>query len=345
MTNTINPRLTIGAAKRRVIRSSDEFITVAPLTETAQLLTVIESSLDPLKLHTWVKDNLVMVDELLRKSGAILFRGFDITSQEEFGMFIEAINLKLIDYMERATPRKVLGKGIFTSTEFPPELAIALHNENSYVTTWPMKICFCCLVAPQDRGETPIADTRKVLSRISPEIRKPFEQKGYMLVRNFSEHLSLPWRVSFRVSTKEELESYCRQARIQWEWKGPERLRTMQVRPAIAIHPETQEKIWFNHIAFWHVSNLEKNAREMLLSEFSEKGLPYNTYYGDGTTIDDSVIEHINQAYEAETVRFPWKEGDLLLLDNMMAAHGRSPFSGQRKIIVSMGEAYTQSDC
>ena len=37
-------------------------------------------------------------------------------------------------------------------------------------------------------------------------------------------------------------------------------------------------------------------------------------------------------------VVFPWNEGDILMLDNMQVAHGRNPFSGERKIIVSMAE-------
>ena len=344
MSGLTNPRPGVGAAKRRPIRSSGQFFKVAPLSEASSLPLVVESSLESLKLHTWVADDAARVDELLRRAGAILFRGFDVASREDFLLFTRGIGLEFVDYMERATPRTALGDGVYTSTEFPPEHAIALHNENSYVTTWPMKICFCCLVAPEDRGETPIGDVRGVLQRIAPEVRQPFEEKGYMLVRNFNEHLGLPWRVSFRVSTREELEDYCRRARIGYEWTGHEQLRTTQVRPALAAHPKTGERVWFNHIAFWHSSGIEPSVREMFLSEFSEAGLPYNTFYGDGTPIPDEVIEHIRQAYEAETVRFRWQRGDVLLLDNMLVAHGRAPFTGARKIIVSMGEPHGRTD-
>jgi alpha-ketoglutarate-dependent taurine dioxygenase len=36
-------------------------------------------------------------------------------------------------------------------------------------------------------------------------------------------------------------------------------------------------------------------------------------------------------------VRFTWEAGDVLLLDNMLAAHGRAAFSGQREVLVAMG--------
>ena len=202
-----------------------------------------------------------------------------------------------------------------------------------------MKVCFGCVIAPQERGETPIADVRKVLARISPSIRKTFEQKKYMLVRNFSEHLSLPWRASFKVSTKEELEEYCRKARIKPEWTGDEHLRTRQVRPAIATHPHIQEQVWFNHAVFFHVESLGR-AERAALGSLGEDELPFNTLYGSGAPIEPETIAGIRAAYEQATVAFDWRAGDVLMLDNMLAAHGREPFVGPRKIVVSMAEPF-----
>ena len=75
-----------------------------------------------------------------------------------------------------------------------------------------------------------------------------------------------------------------------------------------------------------------------MLSVFNEENLPYNTYYGDGSPIETSVIEEIRDAYRQETVKFPWREKDLLMLDNMLVAHGRSPFVGPRRILAAMGD-------
>jgi len=49
------------------------------------------------------------------------------------------------------------------------------------------------------------------------------------------------------------------------------------------------------------------------------------------------VIEEIRNAYLQETVTFRWREKDLLMIDNMLVAHGRRPFVGPRKILVAMG--------
>jgi alpha-ketoglutarate-dependent taurine dioxygenase len=125
------------------------------------------------------------------------------------------------------------------------------------------------------------------------------------------------------------------------EWFSPERLRIRQRRPAVTRHPVTGEPVWFNHATFFHVSTLDLGMRAGLLAEMAEEDLPYNTYNGDGGPIQTAVLELLRAAYEEETIKFPWQQGDLLLLDNMLAAHGRSPFSGPRKIVVAMTEPYS----
>jgi alpha-ketoglutarate-dependent taurine dioxygenase len=269
--------------------------------------------------------------------GGILFRGFGLSDHFDFDRFLNAIKLPRMHYMEGATPRTELREKVYTSTEYPSDQYIALHNELNYVVTWPMKIFFFCVQAAETGGETPIADVRKVYERLDSRIRERFKEKGWMLVRNFGEHMSLPWQTSFRISDKAELEAYCQRSRIQCEWNG-DRLRTRQTRPAVRQHPLTGEWVWFNHVAFWHVSSLDQTVRQMFLKEYDQDDLPYNTYYGDGSHIDDAVVEDVREAYREETVTFQWQQGDLIMLDNMLVAHGRYPFTGPRKILTAMGE-------
>jgi hypothetical protein len=75
-----------------------------------------------------------------------------------------------------------------------------------------------------------------------------------------------------------------------------------------------------------------------MVAEFSDGDLPANTYYGDGSPIEPEVLDHLRAAYHAETVSFPWQQGDLLMLDNMLVAHGRAPYAGARQILVGMSE-------
>ena len=45
----------------------------------------------------------------------------------------------------------------------------------------------------------------------------------------------------------------------------------------------------------------------------------------------------IGEVYEELCVETPWQKGDLIALDNMLVAHARRPFAGERKIVVAMG--------
>jgi alpha-ketoglutarate-dependent taurine dioxygenase len=332
------------AVRPKATGFDEELVKVGWLRPGQDLPLVVEPNVRDADLMEWAAQNREWIETNLLRYGGILFRGFGLGTQEHFEQFIAAINLDLIEYMEGATPRRRMGDRVYTSTEFPPERSISIHNELCYVMTWPMKILFFCVTAPEQGGETPIGDVRKVLQRLPPHVRERFAEKGWMLRRNFGDGFGLAWQTSYHVEDKDGLEDYLRRARVEYEWLGEDRLRTRQVRPAATRHPVTGEWVWFNHIGFWHVSSLEPELRELFINELGEEGLPFNTYYGDGEPIEREVVDELRRAYEAEMVAFPWQMGDVLLLDNMLVAHGRNPFVGSRKILTAMGEPYTRQD-
>lgn len=292
-------------------------------------------------LTHWAQENDTFIQNALLKYGGILFRGFGIDTKEKFDTFVSANCKELLDYNESSSPRSKLTNKVYTSTEHPQDQKILLHNELSYSSVWPKKIYFCSVIAAESGGETPIADVGRVYDRIDPRIREKFIEKGWMLVRNYGDGFGLPWKEVFHTEDMDEVEAYCRLRNIEWEWKEGGRLRTRQVRRVVHQHPITGENLWFNHATFWHESSLNPDVRAMMLEIFGRDGLPYNTYYGDGTPIEDEVIQHLQAAYDAETVMFSWEVGDLLVLDNMKVAHGRNPFTGQRLTLVAMGEPYS----
>ncbi|HAA31667.1 MAG TPA: taurine catabolism dioxygenase TauD [Cyanobacteria bacterium UBA8553] len=329
------------ASRKPVNLSKDKLVGTEWLSKNSMPL-VIQPTVDGVNLVTWATSNRQFIDTLLLQHRAILFRNFSTNTTAAFHQFVKATsNGDLLDYRDRSSPRHEVGEKVYTSTDYPAEQHIFLHNEGTYWLTWPLKIYFGCLIAPQQGGETPIADTRKILARIDPKIRERFIEKNVLYIRNYNDGFGLTWQTVFQTSDKNVVEEYCRKNHIEFEWKDGERLRTKQVRQAIAQHPKTGEWVWFNHAAFFHISTLELTIREALLSEFKEEDLPHNTYYGDGSSIETSVLDEIRSAYHQEKVIFPWQQGDILMLDNMSVAHGRSPFSGQRQVVVGMAETHS----
>jgi alpha-ketoglutarate-dependent taurine dioxygenase len=299
----------------------------------------MQPEVEGIDLTHWAQANRGFLKNHLLQSGGILFRNFNISSPEAFERFVLGYSDQSLEYKERSSPRTRLSKNIYTSTDYPADQSIFFHNENSYQRVWPMTIFFCCIKPSIKGGETPIVDCRKVFQRISQKVKDRFMEKGWMLVRNYGGGLALPWQSVFQTEEKANVDAYCRQNRIETEWQG-EKLRTRQIRRAVVKHPETAEMVWFNHIAFFHISTLDPSIQQTLLSGLKDDDLPNNTYYGDGAPIEPGVLDEIREAYKQEATSFVWQEDDLLTLDNVLIAHGRNPYIGQRKILVALSEPF-----
>jgi hypothetical protein len=298
---------------------------------------VIQPLAEEVDLVVWANSNLEFIENELLKHGAILFRGFQANTVTEFENFAATICPSLFgDYGD--LPRAGAGNKVYGSTPYPADKAILFHNESSHLHCWPLKIWFFCIQPAQQGGETPIIDCRKAYQILPAKLREKLAQKQLMYVRNYTNNLDVSWQDFFRTSDKSVVEDYCHQAGINFEWYGDDGLITRQVRPALAVHPKTGESIFFNQIQLHHIAYLDVKTRESLLSLFEDNKLPRNVYYGDGTPIEDDVIAEIDRVYQQSQTSFTWLKGDILMLDNMLIAHGRFPYIGQRKIVVAMGE-------
>ncbi|MFD5824364.1 TauD/TfdA family dioxygenase [Lentzea sp. NPDC060358] len=289
-------------------------------------------------LAAWAGEHAAEVHRLARTAGAVLLRGFAVTGHEDFHAVMRALSPHILDYGERSSPRTMVSKGVYTSTEYPPEERILPHNEQSYTTDWPTRIVFFCDQPPASGGRTPLVDSRGVLRRLGDGVTARFRAEGVRYVRNYLEGISLPWQEAFQTSDRSDVDEYCRRAGITAEWVSEDQLRTAQVRPAIRSHPVTGEETWFNHAHFFHVSSLPQDVSAGLLEALDEEDLPYNTYYGDGGAIKPEVLDRITAAMDAETVAFDWERGDVLVVDNMITAHAREPFEGPRRILTAMSD-------
>ncbi|WP_433528260.1 TauD/TfdA family dioxygenase [Micromonospora sp. CA-263727] len=276
----------------------------------------------------------------LHEHGAVLLRGFGVRSVDGFDEAVRTIAGAPLSYTERSSPRSTIAGNIYTSTDYPPSEEIFLHNENSYQARWPLTLFFYCQRPPDTLGATPLADTRTVHQAIDPAVRDEFAARGWMVVRNFNGDHGVPWQQAFGTEDRSAVVAYCERNGMTAEWVGSRGLRTRARRQALHRHPVTGEEVWFNHLTFFHVTTLAPDVCAGLREMLDEADLPTNTYYGDGAPIPDDVVAHLREAYRGALRRFDWQADDVLVVDNMLAAHGREPFTGPRRIAVAMAEPW-----
>lgn len=314
------------------------------LEEGKDLPLILEPAAEQVDLADWVRNHRAELEQKLYRHGGFLYRGFGLESAEDFEKVAGSICGALYaDYGD--LPRENVACKVYTSTWYPNDKSILFHQESSHFTNWPRKINFFCVTVAREGGCSPVVDCRLVYQGLDPKVRQMFEEKGLRYVRNFLPGVDVPWQTFFRTDDKAVVEKHCSDAHLQCEWThGGESLRLNQHCRAVARHYATKEKIFFNQVQLHHVYCLDPDTRKSLMSMMSREDLPRQCTFGDGSEISDAVMEHVGEIYEKYAVRFQWQKGDMVTLDNMLVAHARDPFQGERKILVALGDMITAEE-
>jgi alpha-ketoglutarate-dependent taurine dioxygenase len=327
-----------GEVRRKVVDlSAFNPVRESLLTDGQLLPLVIEPSSTDVDLAEWLRENRDYVARKLSLHGGILFRGFGLRTPQEFERAAASICTELFaEYGD--LPREDVAGKVYTSTPYPEDKSILFHNEGSHLNSWPGKINFFCMTVAKEGGATPIVDCRKVYEDLSPAVRDKFAKLGLLYVRNFCEGLDVSWQRFFGTVDRSAVEASCGKQGMTCEWTLSGGLRVKHRCAGLLRHARTGEMSFFNQVQLHHVHCLDPEVRQSLLAIFQPEDLPRQVYYGDGATIEDSVMDHIAEIYQKHAVRFQWKEGDLVSLDNTLTAHARDPYKGPRKIVVVLGD-------
>ena len=284
------------------------------------------------------------LDQALLSSGALLIRGFALKTTEQFAELVSRLAgaKELREYRGGASPRHALpgsGAPVYNSTEYPAHVELPLHNELSYAADYPERIYFMCLVEPDTGGETTYGDSRRILRAIPATVLSRFERLGVRYVRNLppGEGSGYSWQDAFRSADPYVVEQRCAASGATAEWLPGDFLRVVQDRPAVAVHPQTGEEVWFNQADGFHPSALDEQSRQELMALYgSEDRFRLNVSFGDGSPIDPEGLAAVRAVVRQESRPHAWCKGDVLVLDNMLAAHGRRPFTGARRIVTAI---------
>ncbi|WP_121745194.1 TauD/TfdA family dioxygenase [Streptomyces sp. E2N166] len=278
---------------------------------------------------------------LLCRAKAIVFRNFQVTA-DRLDPALDRLLPNRLGYVHGNSPR-TKGSGVadnvYTCTEYPPEYTISMHNVLSCAHTWPSRLAFFCEVQPGGGGATLVLDGALWLRNLDSEIREAFAD-GVCYVQNLHDGVGFgkSWQDTFETDNRAAVEEFLDGSGAEWTWKADGGIRVTSLRPAVAQHPVTGTEVWFNQAGQWHPAGLDDETAAERATLLPEDEIPQNVTFPDGSPIRAEYVQHIQEVGLAGAVDVDWLRGDLLLIDNMLVAHGRRPFTGSRRVLVAMSD-------
>ncbi|MFI0370674.1 TauD/TfdA family dioxygenase [Actinomadura sp. 1N219] len=276
------------------------------------------------------------IGDLLVKEKALVFRGFGV-ARDRLEPVMDGVLPNRLAYVHGNSPRTKVGDNVYTSTEYPAEMTISMHNELSYSSSWPSRLMFYCEIAAESGGATPVVDGTRWLGALDQEVRDAFAG-GVRYTQNLHDGYGLgkSWQDTFETEDRDRVEAYLADMEATWEWRPDGALRVSQIRPATVRHPVTGDEVWFNQADQWHPAALGDETAAALADVLPEEELPQSVSYADGGPIPAEHVLQVRDRGLSEAVDVDWVAGDVLLIDNVLVGHGRRPFTGSRRVLVAM---------
>lgn len=280
---------------------------------------------------TWVEENLTELEAQLENAGAILFRGFPLHNAETFDAFSGAFGYPSFTYQESLSNavRINFTERVFTANEAPKDVEIYLHHEMAQTPISPDKLFFFCKAAADQGGATPICRSDQLytaLKAADANLAKDFFDKGLKYTThmpaedNHASGQGRSWKSTLSVASIEQAEAKLSELGYSWKWMDDGSLKAITpVLPAVrTLKNGTQ--VFYNQLVAAYMG--WKGVRENPASAIT---------YGDGSHIPAKGLEMVVELSKNYTFDLEWQDGDVALIDNKMAMHGRRPFTGERK--------------
>ncbi|MGQ7935406.1 TauD/TfdA family dioxygenase [Paraburkholderia sp. D1E] len=303
--------------------------------------------------HTWLIAHEDAIEKLLLEFGAVRLRGFPVKGSEQFRELMSHYPAATMGYKGGGGPRAAVAGRVMEATRTDKDRFIQLHQEMSYQRQWPLKLAFYSNVVPSGGGgATTIADIRRYEAKIPQRILDEVRKRGVLYRRNFrdgrvptdgwtSQFLNMhrPWQEAFFTEDKAEVEAACEAGGMEWQWLEDGSLQTEAHKSGFVTHPVLGTRHWFNQISnqtalpqgdrLWHNTLTAEDLRQ-------GKRYPNEPRFGDGGKIPVEDVELLRQIEDEVLIDEPYLPGEIMILDNVLCAHGRTPYEGQRDTLIQL---------
>ena len=340
------------STREQAARFGDDVACAAPIAGGLPLFiepTRAALRSDGAQAAAWFRDHRPAFEAAVLEHGAVVLRGFAIQSTEDFAQLVAHFTPHAMGYAGGATARQTIKGNVYEASRIPPEVTIMLHQEMAYLPNYPRLLAFFCRSPARQGGATTIGDMRRFTAMVPEHVLSKVKKMGVRYLRNFRspdtrDERSDPiynhrtWQEAFFTSDPREVEQNCRERKLDFEWLPDGSLTTSNRLPGWVRHPQTGDVVWFNHIASQIIHRRWMGDKFNDFHRIYGDDLPRatDTRYGDGARVADADFTRIHDLLEEVTVEFPWQGGDVMFVDNILTAHGRMPFAGERDVQVAL---------
>mmetsp|Transcript_5340 Transcript_5340/g.10180 ORF Transcript_5340/g.10180 Transcript_5340/m.10180 type:complete len:452 (-) Transcript_5340:120-1475(-) len=305
-------------------------------------LEVKASESDNAQGASYFSKNAEKIKQDLLKHGAIWFRGFDLMkSVQGYREMYEALGFDpCLDPLHSSGLRKFASErdALYEEVNKPSLRGhyIGLHCESTAKRTAAYAAFVCFQKATEGGGRFLVADGAAILAELDPKLlQKLYDRKIRISVSNLDIPPSLPGPIKEGIKSLVDVAvapKFDMDLEMIYESDGkPGRLQAVEsAESPINRHPVTGLPVWFNN-----AHNHARKLRDRRPCGVPEVGMT-EVFYAD--TMEPLTLEDCNEikrASEKHIAALSMEPGDVLLVDNYRALHGRDIFQGDRFHAVS----------
>lgn len=298
----------------------------------------------------WMKRHRDTIDQSLLTFGAIVLRGFPVSDSDDFVRLMKDFEPFSHRYFGSGADRKAISGRVMEATRMAPYVRIPLHQEFPYMPHSPRLLAFFCRQPSETGGETVICDMRGLLEELPAALRKKISELDIEYVRNCISEDADDWRAHpminhpswqywFETNDRDQVEARLRYQDAEFEWHDDGSLTFWTRAPGTTVHPVTGDLLCHNQLNTQVLNAVTIGAERAAMLDKAygaSTPRPYGVRFANGEKLQDEEFMDFHTTIEKRKIAFPWRAGDVMLVENKLTAHGRHPFTGKRDVQVMM---------